>query len=143
MAFYRYAPISIVAASGARDELMRSLADKRDFSVVGPKPKRKKDLQKVWDKLKKQAMLKGKYKYREKFNFLYSAQLKGLDYKRKEIKKRKESSSSSSDDEPDKKEKCRDLQTWKKSMGVQDCKVFIIKGRYPDLKNALLERGWV
>jgi len=28
-------------------------------------------------------------------------------------------------------------------MGVQDCKVFIIKGKYRDLKNALLERGWV
>lgn len=28
-------------------------------------------------------------------------------------------------------------------MGVQDCKVFIVKGKYPDLKNALLERGWV
>lgn len=28
-------------------------------------------------------------------------------------------------------------------MGAQDCKVFIIKGKYPDLKNALLERGWV
>ena len=88
-------------------------------------------------------MLKGKYKYRQKFNFIYSAQLKALNYKRKEYKKKKESDSSSSDDEVEKKEKCRDLQTWKKSMGVQDCKVFIIKGKYRDLKNALLERGWV
>ena len=28
-------------------------------------------------------------------------------------------------------------------MGVEDSKVFIIKGKYRDLKNALLERGWV
>ena len=66
-----------------------------------------------------------------------------MNYKRKEYKKRKDSSSSSSDDEMEKKEKCRDLQTWKKSMGVEDCKVFIIIGKYRDLKNALLERGWV
>jgi len=34
-------------------------------------------------------------------------------------------------------EKCRDMETWKKSMGI-DGKVFIIKGKYPDLKQALL-----
>ena len=34
------------------------------------------------------------------------------------------------------------METWKKSMGV-DGKVFIIKGKYPDLRDALLERGWV
>lgn len=34
------------------------------------------------------------------------------------------------------------METWKKSMGV-DGKVFIIKGGYHDLRNALLERGWV
>lgn len=34
------------------------------------------------------------------------------------------------------------METWKKTMGV-DGKVFIIRGRYPDLKAALLERGWV
>lgn len=89
MAFYRYSPIALINASGVREDLMRSIADKRDFSVIGPRPKRRKGLQPIWDKLKKLASLKGKYKYREKFNFLYSAQLKGLDYKRKEHKKRK------------------------------------------------------
>lgn len=34
------------------------------------------------------------------------------------------------------------MATWKKSMGVNG-KVFIIKGKYPDLRNALEERGWV
>lgn len=29
------------------------------------------------------------------------------------------------------------METWKKSMGI-DGKVFIIKGKYPDLKQALL-----
>jgi hypothetical protein len=83
MAFFRYAPITIVYASGAKDDLMRSLADKKDFLGVGPKPKRKKGLQPAWEKLTKLALLKGKYKYREKFNFIYSVQLKALDYKRK------------------------------------------------------------
>ena len=35
------------------------------------------------------------------------------------------------------------MDTWKKSMGVEGAKVFIIKGKYTDFKNALLERGWV
>jgi tubulin monoglycylase TTLL3/8 len=34
------------------------------------------------------------------------------------------------------------MQTWKRTMGV-DGKVFVIKGKYPDLRAALLERGWV
>ena len=33
------------------------------------------------------------------------------------------------------------MAAWKKTMGVEG-KVFIIKGKYPDLRNALLERGW-
>jgi hypothetical protein len=36
-----------------------------------------------WNKLIKIANLKGKYKYREKFNYTYSAQLKALNFKRK------------------------------------------------------------
>lgn len=64
MAFYRYAPISVIAASGTKEEFMELLADKKDFSSVGPKPKRKKGLQPIWDKLIKLALLKGKYKYR-------------------------------------------------------------------------------
>ncbi len=35
------------------------------------------------------------------------------------------------------------METWKKAMGVEGAKVFIIKGKYTDFKNALLERGWV
>lgn len=64
MAFYRYAPISVIAASGVKEDFMELLADKKDFSSVGPKPKRKKGLQPIWDKLIKLALLKGKYKYR-------------------------------------------------------------------------------
>jgi hypothetical protein len=30
------------------------------------------------------------------------------------------------------------MDTWKKSMGVEGCKVFIVKGKYKDLRNALL-----
>ena len=87
------------------------------------------------------AQLKGKYKYRERFNYAYSPQLKAVGYKRKEFKRRKDSDSSSSEEE-EIREKARDMETWKKTMGV-DGKVFIIRGRYPDLKAALLERGWV
>lgn len=43
----------------------------------------------AWNKLIKIANLKGKYKYREKFNFTYSPQLKAINFKRKEIKKKK------------------------------------------------------
>jgi tubulin monoglycylase TTLL3/8 len=64
-----------------------------------------------------------------------------LDYKRKEQKKRKEESESSTESE-EVKEKSRNMQVWKKSMGVIG-KVFIIKGKYTDLREALLERGWV
>lgn len=67
-----------------------------------------------------------------------SAQLKSLNFKRKETKKKKDSSSSSSDEETEKREKCRDMETWKKSMGVEGSKVFIVKGKYKDLRNALL-----
>jgi len=28
-------------------------------------------------------------------------------------------------------------------MGVSDAKVFIVKGKYTDFRNALLERGWI
>jgi len=35
------------------------------------------------------------------------------------------------------------METWKKSMGVSGSKVFIVKGKYKDFRNALIERGWV
>ena len=36
------------------------------------------------------------------------------------------------------------MNTWKKAMGIDGLdQVFIIKGKYPDLKNALLGRGWI
>jgi len=35
------------------------------------------------------------------------------------------------------------MHTWKKSMGFEGSKVFIVKGKYKDLRNALTERGWV
>lgn len=103
----------------------------------------RKGLQELWAKLTKLAQLKGKYKYREKFNLFYSAQLKSFSYKRKELKRKAESESSSSDEEVEKTEKCRDMETWKKSMGVSGSKVFIVKGNYKDFRNALIERGWV
>ena len=43
---------------------MKTLAQTSDFGVLGPKIKRKKGLQPVWDKMIKLALLKGKYKYR-------------------------------------------------------------------------------
>jgi|688.fasta_scaffold668787_2 hypothetical protein len=43
----------------------------------------------IWNKLVKLALLKGKYRYREKFNYNLSAQLKALNFKRKEPKKKK------------------------------------------------------
>lgn len=75
---------------------MKDLMDRRDIGVINPykKPNSKKDLLELWVKLTKNAQLKGKYRYREKFNYAYSAQLKALDYKRKEYKKKKDSSSS-------------------------------------------------
>jgi hypothetical protein len=30
------------------------------------------------------------------------------------------------------------METWKKAMGAEGAKVFIIKGKYTDFKNALL-----
>jgi glutamate/tyrosine decarboxylase-like PLP-dependent enzyme len=79
---------------------MRALTERGEFSVYAPKGKKlpRKGLQELWSKLIKLAMLKGKYKYREKFNFTLSPQLKALCFKRKETKKKKDSSSSSSDD---------------------------------------------
>jgi hypothetical protein len=62
--------------------------------------------------------------------------LKALDYKRKEPKKKKEEEESSTESE-DVKEKSRNMQVWKKTMGVSG-KVFIIKGKYSDLRAALL-----
>ena len=36
------------------------------------------------------------------------------------------------------------MATWKRDNDVDPrCKVFIIKGGYGDLRNALLNRGWV
>ena len=62
---------------------MKNLQEQGDFHPLGPKIKKKKGMQPIWEKLTKLAMLKGKYKYREKFNFIYSAQLRALTYKRK------------------------------------------------------------
>lgn len=145
LAYYRYYPVAVVAGCGLREDLMKSLNERGDFVGYAPKGKKlqRKGLQELWNKLIKLAQLKGKYKFREKFNVQYSAQLKSLGYKRKEPKRKKESESSSSEEEVEKKEKCRDMETWKKSMGVEGSKVFIVKGKYKDLRNALMERGWV
>lgn len=77
---------------------MRCLSERGDVAVAGGKGKRggRKGVAELWAKLTKLAMLKGKYKFREKFNFMASAQLKALAFKRKEPKRKKESSSSSS-----------------------------------------------
>jgi hypothetical protein len=65
--------------------LMKSLNERGDFVPYAPKGKKlqRKGLQELWNKLIKLAQLKGKYKFREKFNVQYSAQLKSLGYKRK------------------------------------------------------------
>lgn len=80
---------------------MRGLTERGEVAVYAPKGKKlsRKGMQELWNKLTKLAMLKGKYKFREKFNFMASAQLKSLNYRRKETKKKKDSSSSSSDEE--------------------------------------------
>lgn len=59
---------------------MKSLNQQQDFKTLNPykKPTAKKEIMQNWLKLNKQAQLKGKYKYREKFNYAYSAQLKAL-----------------------------------------------------------------
>ena len=64
-----------------------------------------------------------------------------MKYKRKEWRKKKDSTSEEESD-TEKRQKCRDMETWKKTMGVEG-KVFIVKGGYRDLRNALLEKGWV
>lgn len=64
MAFFRYAPVILISSSGNRERFLKELADKGDVTGVGPKPKRRKDLLTVWQKLTKLALLKGKYKYR-------------------------------------------------------------------------------
>lgn len=110
VAYFRYYPVAVVAAAGLREELMRGL-ERGEVAVVGPRGKKlpRKGVAELWGKLTKLAMLKGKYKFREKFNVAASAQLRALAYKRKEAKRKKESSSSSSEEEVEKREKCRDM----------------------------------
>lgn len=70
---------------------MRFLTEQKDFKTLNPykKSSTKKDISEFWVKLNKQAQLKGKYKYRQKYNYSYCPQLKALDYKRKQYKKKK------------------------------------------------------
>lgn len=64
---------------------MRGLSESGSFIPYEPKGKKlsRKGVQEVWTKLIKVASLKGKYKYREKFNFMHSPQLKAIHYKKK------------------------------------------------------------
>lgn len=89
--YFRYLPISILGAVGVREEFIKFLNDDFDFKGINPfkKTQLKKDTTEFLAKLCKLAQLKGKYKYREKHNIAYSAQLKALDYKKKEWKKKK------------------------------------------------------
>jgi hypothetical protein len=98
MAYFRYYPVAVVVAAGQREELMRGLGERGEVAVVGPRGKKlpRRGVAELWAKLTKLAMLKGKYKFREKFNFAASSQLRAIAYKRKEAKRKKESSSSSS-----------------------------------------------
>ena len=64
MAFYRYAPITVITACGMREDFMKTLTENGDFSPLVSKLKKKKGMQPFWEKLTKIAMLKGKYKYR-------------------------------------------------------------------------------
>ncbi|KAL4504141.1 hypothetical protein ABPG72_020979 [Tetrahymena utriculariae] len=118
----------------------------------------------IINKVKKIVATKGKYKYRERFNFLHSAQLKSINYDvRKRLNqiqdkkvlsntKQKDEEESSDDDETPVKQKSNnqnavqqtDLAKWKKYNRLDPkTKVFIIKGGYGDLRKALQERGWV
>jgi hypothetical protein len=85
MAYFRYYPLAVVVAAGLREELMKGLSEKGEVAAFAPRGKKlpRKGLQELWSKLTKLAMLKGKYKFREKFNFMGSAQLRALAYKRK------------------------------------------------------------
>lgn len=111
-------------------------------------------------KVKKIASTKGKYKYRERFNFCHCPQLKSMNY---DVKKRlaekqqqklqkqpkEESGTDSDEDSPQAKSKSsvnsniKDFATWKAKNGIdQRSKVYIVKGGYKDLRDALDERGW-
>lgn len=83
--FFRYLPVSILGVCGVKDFFMKELSETGDFLPINPfkKPGSKKDLQELWVKLNKNAQLKGKYRYREKFNYAYCSQLKAIDYKRR------------------------------------------------------------
>jgi hypothetical protein len=97
--------VAVATAAGMREEMMKGYSERGEIPVAGARGKKqsRKGVAELWGKLTKLAMLKGKYKFREKFNFMGSAQLKALAYKRKEPKKKKESSSSSSDEEPERR----------------------------------------
>ena len=43
---------------------MKSLGDKGDFATALGRPKKRKGLGPIWEKLTKLALFKGKYKYR-------------------------------------------------------------------------------
>lgn len=83
--YFRYLPISILGSVGLKEDFMKFLNDNFDFKGMNPfkKIQLKKDILDSLAKLCKQAQLKGKYKYREKYNVAYSAQLKSLEYKKK------------------------------------------------------------
>ena len=64
---------------------MRELTTNQDFSPLKPykKPSKKVDISSILYKLMKNCQLKGKYRLRERFNYLTSPQLKAINYKKK------------------------------------------------------------
>ena len=48
MAFYRYAPITVIGACGMKDDFMKTLLDKGDIYPLGAKIKKKKGMQPIW-----------------------------------------------------------------------------------------------
>lgn len=64
--YFRYLPMAVLSAIGAKDQFMHILEEQLDFKSINPSKKVniKKELGEYWCKLHKQANLKGKYKFR-------------------------------------------------------------------------------
>ena len=79
-AYFRCLPVSILSSLNLKEAFMMSLSETLDIKAFNPfkKPSTKKDVTEQLSRLLKQAQLKGKYKYREKFNYTLCAQLKAL-----------------------------------------------------------------
>ncbi|MDP1555142.1 MAG: hypothetical protein Q8L84_06765, partial [Hyphomonas sp.] len=162
--YYRYRPISLLYILNKRDQYFESILNKRIpfhnyLNIAFKKGSFNKSL---IQKVKKIIGTKGKYRYRERFNFNNSQQLKSLAYdpkkkcqeraskKEKKNQKPNEDEYSSEEEDDDnynnnyKKSDTTDLNVWKTRNGYEkNVKVYIVKGGYRDVKKGLEERGWV